>query len=123
MPQRHKDSKVHQELLYKIYNLGVTWSLGVLVAKKSEILKSKFKSEIENPQSEILFEILLKQLKHSLILIRPAAGFHEGMRFDRVYCKLPVFLPKLYQSLYQSHNILEMNVIIYHAVTDKQGIF
>ncbi len=34
MPPRHKDPKVHQDLRYQIYNFGVTWSLGVLVAKK-----------------------------------------------------------------------------------------
>ena len=34
MPPRHKDTKVHQDFRFQINNFGVTWSLGVLVAKK-----------------------------------------------------------------------------------------
>src|SRR2546425_2646524 len=62
---------------------------------------------------------LLEQLQDPPVLIRPAVAAREAMSLCGVHRDLPVLLFQLDQPLHQAGGVLEVDVVVHHAVTDR----
>src|SRR2546430_11165470 len=63
---------------------------------------------------------LLEQLQNAPVLVRPTVRPPEAVRLDRIHGHLPALLAQLDQPLDQARGVLEVHVVVHHAVADEE---
>src|SRR5713101_590859 len=63
---------------------------------------------------------LPEQLQNAPVLVRPAVGPPEAVRLDRIHGHVPALLAQLDQPLDEARGVLEVHVVVHHAVADEE---